>query len=69
LKVKCKAYRPVKQQDGSWKIVTENVERDIPELGREHIMCNICGWSTYPKCQEWCKAYLPQTAASLKSQD
>ena len=22
--------------------------------GRHSMICNICGFSTYPKCREWC---------------
>ncbi len=69
MKIKCNAFKPTKQKDGSWKVIVEEVEEDVPELGREHMMCNVCGFTAYPKCKEWCKAYLPQKAASLKSQD
>lgn len=50
---------PVKQADGSWKVVEEEHEADVPDLGREHLMCNICGFGGYPECMERCKAYLP----------
>ncbi len=63
--VKGREIRPVKQDDGSWDVVAVPYEEEIEDLGREHLMCNICGFGAYPKCKEWCKAYLPQRAKSL----
>ena len=53
---------PVKQKDGSWKVFLEDYEEDIPDLGREELICNSCGWSTYPECKSWCKAWIRHTA-------
>lgn len=49
----------VKQKDGSRKAVLTHTVDEIPDLGREHDMCNVCGWSTYPECMKECRAYLP----------
>lgn len=53
--VKSKMASPVRQKDGTWKVILEDYEEDIPDLGREELICNKCGWSTYPECREWCK--------------
>lgn len=60
--VKGKMASPVKQKDGSWKVFLEDYEEDIPDLGREELICNSCGWSTYPECKSWCKAWIRHTA-------
>lgn len=65
MKVKSHVIKPVRQKDGSWKVVTEEIEEEVPPLGREHLMCNFCGYGEYPDCMSWCKAYLPQRAKSL----
>lgn len=57
--VKSQMAKPVKKKDGTWDVVIEEVDEDIPDLGREHLMCNICGFGGYPKCMADCKAYLP----------
>ena len=62
--VKTTVANPVKQKDGSWKVVAEEIEEEVPNLGREHLMCNFCGYGAYPECKEWCKAYLPQQMKS-----
>ncbi len=60
--VKSKMACPVRQKDGTWKVVLKPYEEDIPDLGREEIICNKCGWPEYPKCkQEWCKAWITHT--------
>lgn len=34
-------------------------EEDIPDLGREELICNKCGRPDYPKCKETvCKAWV-----------
>ena len=53
---------PVRQSDGSWKVISRDYEEDIPDLGREELICNQCGWPSYPKCKrEWCKAWVQHT--------
>lgn len=54
MKVKCRVASPVRQKDGSWKVITEKVEEDIPDLGRVTMLCNKCGFKTCPKCMEFC---------------
>lgn len=49
----------VKQKDGSQKAVLTHTVDEIPDLGRDHDMCNICGRSTYPECMKGCRKYLP----------
>ena len=56
--VKSKMVCPVKQKDGTWTTVMKDFEEDIPDLGREELICNKCGWSTYPECKEHCKAWI-----------
>lgn len=58
--VKTKMATPIKLPDGRWKVVLKDYEEDIPDLGREGIICNKCGWSTYPECKKWCKVWKPQ---------
>ena len=53
-KVKTRAVRPVLKPDGTWTTIIEESEEMVPDLGREKTICNVCGWSTYPKCKEWC---------------
>lgn len=52
---------PVRKKDGSWTTIVKNYEEDIPDLGREELICNKCGWSIYPECKEWCKAWVHHT--------
>lgn len=60
--VKGEAICPVQQKDGSWKVVVKDYEEDIPDLGREELICNKCGWAEYPKCkEEWCTAWVLRT--------
>lgn len=64
MKVMMHGIIPVKQADGTWKVVEEEHEEEVPDLGREHLMCNMCKYNGYPECLSWCKAYLPQKAKS-----
>lgn len=61
---KVQVVKPVKMKDGTWDVILEEREEDIPDLGRPDHMCNICGFGKYPECKEWCTAYLPQTMKS-----
>lgn len=54
IKVKRIEARPVKQSDGSYKVITREVEVDMPNLGRHSFMCNMCQWPEYPKCRDTC---------------
>ena len=54
MKVKSKMACPIRQKDGSWKVVTKEYEEDIPDLGRHRMICNDCGFPSYPSCMEWC---------------
>lgn len=51
--------RPVKKDDGTWDVIAVPYEKEIEDLGREHLMCNICAFGGYPDCMKDCKAYLP----------
>lgn len=54
---------PVRQKDGSWKVVNKPYEEDIPDLGREELICNDCGHPSYPECKKtFCKAWVYHTA-------
>lgn len=57
--VKGNQIRPVKKNDGTWDVESVPYEEEFEDLGREHLMCNICGFSGYPQCMSDCKAYLP----------
>ena len=41
--VKSKMLDPVQQSDGTRKVVVREFEKDIPDLGREELICNHCG--------------------------
>ena len=59
VKVKSKMVCPVRQKDGTWTTVIKEFEEDIPDLGREELICNKCGRPDYPKCKETvCKAWM-----------
>lgn len=55
MKVKAREARPIKQKDGSWDVVIIEHEEDIPDKGREPLICNKCPLDKYPECKEWCK--------------
>lgn len=41
-----------------WTTVIREFEEDIPDLGREELICNKCGRPDYPKCKETvCEAW------------
>ena len=54
MRVKAQSIRPIQKEDGSWTTVIEEYYEDIPDLGRMHLICNKCGWSTYPECVKTC---------------
>lgn len=54
MKVKSKIANPIRQADGTWKVVIEEFEEDIPDLGRHSLICNKCGEKSYPECRKWC---------------
>ena len=59
VKVRFKLVCPVRQKDGTWTTVIKEFEEDIPDLGREELICNKCGRPDYPKCKETvCKAWI-----------
>lgn len=49
---------PVRQKDGTWTTVIKKFEEYIPDLGREELICNKCGMSNYPKCKDYCQAWV-----------
>lgn len=54
MKVNSRMICPVQNSDGTWKTKIKHFEEDIPDLGRDRMICNKCGWSTYPECKKWC---------------
>lgn len=59
MKVKSRMSCPVRRKDGTWTTVIKEFEEDIPDLGREELICNKCGRPDYPKCKETiCKAWM-----------
>ena len=69
MRVKVRCSSPLKQKDGTWTTVIEEFEEDIPDLGREAVVCNKCGWQTYPECKEWCKAWVYRTIDTISNQE
>ncbi len=57
--VKSQMATPVKKKDGTWDVVIEEFEEDIPDKGRGCLFCNACAYDGFPECREWCTAYLP----------
>lgn len=57
MKVKSRMVCPVRQ-DGKWTTIIKEFEEEIPDLGREELICNKCGRADYPKCKEICKAWI-----------
>ena len=58
MKVKSRMSCPVRRKDGTWTTVIKDFEEDIPDLGREELICNKCGRPDYPKCKETvCEAW------------
>lgn len=55
LKIESKMICPINKTDGTFTTNVRRFEEIIPDLGREKIICNKCGWSTYPECKRWCK--------------
>ena len=51
---------PVKQKNGTWKVVVKEFDEDIPELGRKHLICNSCKFDGYPECMTWCGVINPK---------
>lgn len=60
--VKSKMVCPIQKEDGTWTTVIKSFEEDIPDLGREDLICNKCGNLDYPKCKDtWCQAWVKHT--------
>lgn len=66
--VKSQIATPVKKKDGTWDVITEEFEEDIPDKGRGCLFCNACAYDGFPECREWCTAYLPQHMKSRTQQ-
>lgn len=60
MKVKSRMSCPVQREDGTWTTVIKEFEEEVPDLGREHLICNKCGYPDYPNCKNnFCKAWDP----------
>ena len=66
MKIKVDVAEPVKQKDGTWKLECRQEYQEISDLGREEVMCNMCGWRQYPECIKQCDIYVRKTLASVK---
>ena len=55
MKITVRCADPYQKPDGTWDLREYDREEEIPDLGRPDILCNKCGWSTYPECREWCR--------------
>lgn len=67
MKVKFMAACPVKHPDGTWDVVTKEVEEDVPDKGRHHVICNKCPNDNYPECRKTCpveKNYISKVSNS-----
>lgn len=59
MKVQSRMSCPVRKKDGTWTTIIKEFEEDIPDLGREDLICNKCAWPSYPECKEtFCKAWV-----------
>ena len=61
IRVKSRMACPVRQKNGSWKVIEKRFIENVPDLGREYLICNSCGFSAYPACLEWCKVTRKKT--------
>ena len=52
--VQSKMACPVRQKDGTWKVIVKHFEENIPDLGRHTLICNKCGEKSYPQCMKNC---------------
>ena len=50
MKVKSRMSCPVRRKDGTWTTVIKDFEEDIPDLGREELICNKCKETV---CEAW----------------
>ena len=55
MKITMQSAKPYKKKDGSWDLKSFTEEVEVPDLGRETILCNACKWPDYPACREWCR--------------
>lgn len=45
----------VEEKDGPGYFIEKTREVEFPDSeGRHDDLCVVCGFSTYPKCREWC---------------
>lgn len=66
MKVKSKMSCPVKK-NGQWTTIIKEFEEEIPNFGREYLICNKCGRSDYPKCKETvCTAWIYRSKEEMK---
>lgn len=54
MKVTKRLHCPVRQGDDSWDIVIREIEEDVPDKGRHHIICDKCPNDNYPECRKTC---------------
>ena len=57
MKVKTMVSEPIQKPDGSWKVISYEIEEDIPDLDRENVLCNSCKTKNYPECKEICNCW------------
>lgn len=57
MRVLVKSIVPVQDKDGSWHTVVEERYEDVPDLGRENVLCNSCKTKNYPECKEICNCW------------
>lgn len=50
---------PTYQSNGKWTTIIKEFDEDIPDLGRDELICNKCGFPTYPECKKTiCQAWV-----------
>lgn len=56
MKVQSSILKPVKQKDGSWKVVVEHFEEEVPFPERKYRICQFCRYigENYPDCLNDC---------------
>lgn len=68
MKVQSSIAKPVKQKDGSWKVVVEHFEEEVPFPERKELLCQFCRLTCadYPRCVPDCACLKSYQSAEKK---
>ncbi len=71
MKVQSSILKPVKQKDGSWKVVVEHFEEEVPFPERKDSLCQFCRltFEDYPHCVQDCPCLKSYKSAEKKMHD